>query len=95
MNIRYLAALAAVVACPAFGGNVEMKPGGAEIVVAADAPKTVRFAAKTLNRYLGESLGGPLPVVTAPTEGKTSVVLGDHALSRAAGIDVGPLARDA
>lgn len=95
MNIRYLAALAAVVACPAFGGNVEMKPGGAEIVVAADAPKTVRFAAKTLNRYLGESLGGPLPVVTAPTEGKTSVVLGDNALSRAAGIDVGTLARDA
>ena len=75
--------------------SLEITPDGAEIVVAADASATARFAATELNGLLARALGRELPVVAAPSQGKVSIVLGDCALSREAGIDVRGLARDA
>ena len=43
---------------------------------------------------LGKALGGVIPRVAKPTPGKTSIVLGDGALARAAGIDTRTLKRD-
>ena len=66
-----------------------------EIVLASEAPQAARFASDELNGILEQALGDRLPVVATPTEGKVSIILGDCALSRAAGIDVATLPRDA
>ena len=67
----------------------------AEIVVSADAPKTVRFAAKELKTFLDKSLGADIPVVDAPTKGKSQVVLGMNGWAAEAGISTNALVRDA
>ena len=77
------------------GKAVRLTAGSTEILVSARAPKTVAFAARELQEMLGRVFDAPVPVVTAPTPGKASVVLGSNDWSVAAGIDTASLARDA
>ena len=81
-------------ACCAFGGGALLRPGATEIVVASDAPKTVLFAAEEMKSLLAQTLGVEVPVVTAPTKGRSALFLGGSAAMRAAGIDVAKLPRD-
>ena len=88
--------VAIAVALCAFGclGAVDVRPGAVDVVVAVKAPPVVRFAADELTNFLSRALGKAVPVVTAPTPGNTSIVVGTNAWSAAAGIDVGKLPRD-
>ena len=74
---------------------VELRPGKAEVVIAADAPKTVKFAASEMADLLGGCLGVDVPVVNSFTEGRAAIVLGDNEWTRAAGIHVAGMKRDA
>ena len=47
-----------------------------EIVVEAKASPTAKFAAGELRRFLSESFGAEVPLVAAPTGGKTALVVG-------------------
>lgn len=76
-------------------GGVTLRPGETEVVVAADAAKTVRFAADEMTNFLGRVLGAPVPLQTHVNPAKTSIVLGDNAWNRAAGLDVSKLPCDA
>ena len=67
----------------------------AEVVVAADAPKTVQFAACAATNFLARVFAAPVPVVNAPSDGKVSLILGSNDWSVAAGIDTAALKRDA
>lgn len=73
---------------------VTLTAADTEIVVAPDAAPVTRFAAKELGNFLGKSLGAGLPVVEAPTPGRTSVILGVNAWSKAAGLSPEKLPRD-
>ena len=75
--------------------HAEFRPGGVEVVVAKGAVPSLGFAASEMTNFLARALGAPVPVVSAPTDGRTSVVLGSNDWSRAVGIDTGTLARDA
>jgi hypothetical protein len=71
-----------------------LKSGSFDIVIPAKAPKTVQYAAKELQTFLGQSLGGEVKVARKAAAGIAHVFLGDCAEARAAGIDVGSLKRD-
>lgn len=73
---------------------VVFTPENSEVVIAPDAPKTVLFAADEATNFLSRVLGAPVPIVTAPSAGRASLVLGDNVYSRKAGIDVAKLPRD-
>lgn len=92
-----LAVGVAAAACSASAGlpaALTLRPGDTEIVVAADAPKTVRFAAEEMQALLSQAFGESVPLVGSPTKGKRGIFLGDSAAARAAGIDVARLPRD-
>ena len=57
--------------------TVRIVPGEVEVVVAADAPKTVTFAADELTNFLSQVLGTAVPVTHAPTAGRTPILLGE------------------
>ena len=65
----------------------------AEIVVPEGNPVR-RFAAGELQSFLKRASGLELPVVAKPTPGVLSLVLGDNALARKAGLDSGKLASE-
>lgn len=69
--------------------------GQAEIVIEAEAYHSVQYAASTLKQYLEKRIGGEVPIVHAPTEGKVSFYIGISKWSKAAGIDESKLCRDA
>ena len=72
----------------------EMSADSAEIVLAEEASDATRIAARELSFFLEKAFGRSVPTVSAPTDGKRSIVLGENAWSRAAGIDPKPLPRD-
>jgi len=90
LSVLALAASGLDVARPA-----RLLPGATEVVVAADAPKTVRFAADEMTNLLSLAFGQSVPVVTNPTDGRAGVYLGSNVWTRAAGIDTAALKRDA
>lgn len=65
-----------------------------EIVVPAKAAPTVEYAGKMMAEKFSQSFGAPVPVVSAPTNTKVAVILGDSAEARKAGLDVKKLSRD-
>lgn len=73
---------------------VVLERGATEVVIAADAPKSVVFAAGEMTNFLSRVLGSPVPVVTSPTRGRTSVVLGVNEWTTAAGMRPEKLPRD-
>ena len=89
----HLIALVALLAVT--GRAVELKPGATEVVIAPDAPKTVRFAADEMTNFLAQAFGRAVPLVTAPTAGCAGIHLGSNDWTRAAGIDTSALKRDA
>ena len=88
-----LATVAVAASC--CGNALVLTPGDTEVVIAPDAPKTVLFAVEELTNLLAQAYGCAVPVVTSPTPGKKGVYLGDSQWTRAAGIDVAALKRDA
>ena len=73
---------------------VSLCAGGTEVVVDRAAPKTVRFAADELTNVLSRVLSSPVPVVSAPSAGKSSLILGTNRWSAAEGISLAGLGRD-
>ncbi len=65
-----------------------------EIVVPVGSVKQIGFAASELQQFLGEALGGRIPISNKPSSGKTSIILGENALSRKAGLSLKGLPRD-
>ena len=92
-NHLKVAGLAALAAVTAFSATLE--PGKTEIVVAKGAAPVVTFAAKELKHFLDGVLSCDVPVVAAPTAGRTPIHLGADEWTRAAGICVDGFARDA
>ena len=64
-----------------------------EIVVVRQTP-ILKLAAEELQNHIKTATGITAPVVSAPTEGKVSLILGDNEFSRAAGLDVNTLASE-
>ena len=66
----------------------------AEVAIAPDAPSATRFAASVMTNYLSRVLGRDVPVVTAPTPGKYTIILGTNVWSRAVRLAPESLKRD-
>ena len=66
-----------------------------EIVIPKDAVPVVRFAAEEAKEFLSKTFGAEIPVVHAPTAGKSSLVLGMNEWAAAAGLSTNALSRDA
>ena len=75
--------------------DVRLSVSDTEVVVAADAPKTVVFAADEMTNLLAQVFGRGVPVVTRPTDGKKHVYLGTNAWSASAGVGASGFAADA
>ena len=97
---RHSVGLTLSLAACAFGvatvvGGAVLSPGRTEVVVEAGAKPTVGFAADEMANFLSRVLGAPVPVVAAPSGGGTvSLVLGEGALAKAAGVSVAEKSRD-
>ena len=65
---------------------VELRGNDTEVAVAPDAPAATRFAAGEMTNYLSRILGHDIPLVTAPTEGRYTIILGTNEWSAAAGL---------
>ena len=74
---------------------VTFTASNAEIVIPKDAVPVVRFAAAEAKTFLSQSLGAEVPVVNAPTAGKSSLILGMNEWAAAAGLSTNGLPRDA
>ena len=72
-----------------------LTPDATEVVIAPDAPKSVRFAAAEMSSLLGKVLDAEIPVETGFTSGRTAIVLGTNGWSAAAGVSIDGLPRDA
>ena len=66
---------------------VELTAANAEVVVEKGASETTRFAAEEMADFLSQALGGTIPLVNRPTEGRASVIVGDSEWSRAEGLE--------
>ena len=86
--------LAAVCAAAIQVAAVTLTPDNVEIVAAKGACGPVTFAAKEMADSLGKAFGAPLKVVSQPTAGKASIILGSNDWTRAVGIDTAALAHD-
>ena len=87
--------------CTCLGGmalagqpSVCLSPETAEVLIEPKACETVRFAADEMTNALARVFGAAVPVVTAPTKGKTAVVLGENKWSKAEGLDPSSAPRD-
>ena len=83
------AAAVALAACRA-EADTRLVAGEIDVVVSAEACPVVRFAADELTNFLGRATGRQVPIVGAPRQGRTAILLGDSA-----GLDVASLPRDA
>ena len=66
----------------------------AEIVIAADAPSIVKYAADELQTYVKKMSGAELPVVTKPSAGRVPVYLGESPFVSKLGIRADDLRTD-
>ena len=66
--------------------NVELKPGMTDVVVPEEASLASHFAGSELTNFLSRAWGVPVPLVKAPLEGRSAIILGTNALSRAQGL---------
>jgi len=71
-----------------------LTPENTEVVVAPDASPFVRFAADETTNFVSRVFGRAVPIVAAPTAGRTSIVLGENAWAKAAGLSVDGMPRD-
>jgi len=68
--------------------------GKTDVVIDGEAPKTVLLAAEEMTNFLSRVHGQAVPIVNEPRAGRTPVVLGVNAWTRAAGLDPSALPRD-
>ena len=92
VSFRAFAAAVAIAVSPS--GKVVFAPGASEILIAPNACDTVKFAASEAKEFLSKTIGAEVPVVTAPTPGRTALVLGANAWAGAAGVTTNGLVRD-
>jgi hypothetical protein len=77
--------------------SVLVTPDSVEVLVAPHArtkQPVAWFAAGELTNFLSRAFGRTVPLVTAPTPGRTAIVVGTNEWSAAAGVDVLSLPRD-
>ena len=91
---RGVCSLAAALA-PLAGPAATLLPGSVDVLIAKDAPPTVTFAAGELTNFLSQVLGVAVPLVNEPRSGRCCMILGDNRWSRAEGLSVADLPRDA
>ena len=89
-----LLAVVGISSCLFAEEGVHLRSGATEVLIAPDAFKTIQFAAIDLTNHLSRIFGRDVPVVTAPRDGFTQIVLGDSLWTRAAGLDVSKLPID-
>ena len=75
--------------------QVELTGETAEVVIAADAPKSVVFAADEATNFLSRVFGREVPLVRKPSAGRVPVFLGSNSWAVAAGVRTDDLSRDA
>ncbi|MBQ7696516.1 MAG: DUF4838 domain-containing protein [Lentisphaeria bacterium] len=75
--------------------TLTVTPENTCVVIAKNAPSTVKFALKELNFFMEKIFGKPLPVANAPVPGKNAIILGLNEFSAAAGIKPGDFCTDA
>ena len=90
----FLILIGASAAIAPVASAVTFEPGRTEVVVAADAAPTTRFAGTEATNFLSRVLGAPVPLATSPTDGFASLVLGENEWSRAAGLNPSAHPRD-
>ena len=73
---------------------LRLERGRTEVVIAADAPAIVRYAADEATNLLAKVLGAPVPLVNRASDGSTPVYLGEGPWTKDAGLDVSGFARD-
>ena len=94
-KMLFAAAFVAVTGGICFAGTgAVLAPGGVEILIDKDSCKVVRFAARELADILRQTFGREVPTVTAPTAGRSQIVIGMNDWSRMAGISTNGLVRD-
>ena len=87
-------ALAGLTTATAGAAPFALDAGRTEVLLDPSAPKATHLAADELSALLGRVFDRPVPIVTAPTPGRTAIVLGTNAWSRAAGLAPERLPRD-
>lgn len=76
--------------------DIELQAGNVEIVIATNAPKTVRLALRELQTLLGGVFDSALPVCSAPSGEKPAILLGaDACASYLPSDEIAALPRDA
>ena len=75
-------------------GTVHVTGQNTVVAVAPNAPATTRYAASVMTNFLAKAMGTAVPIVTEPTPGKYTIVLGTNSWSRAAGLAPEALKRD-
>lgn len=95
-NLMTILSITLVACC--WGGEdtlVRLLPDKTQVYVADGSCAVARYAAGELCKRLSQVFGSEVPVTNAFLDGFTPIVVGDNALSRAAGIDVDGLPKDA
>lgn len=59
------------------GGGVTFRAGRTEVVVPKPVPRAMQVSVTELTNFLSQVLGAPVPAVTAPTPGRSAIVLGE------------------
>ena len=90
VNLLPVAAIACLAAC----ADVTFEAGNVDVVVAPRAVDSVLWAAEEATNFLSRVLGAPVPVVAAPREGRTALVLGVNGWSKEAGLEPAKHPRD-
>jgi len=83
--------------CVCEGGEVALVRDGkglAEIVVAADAPAIVKYAADELQTYVRKMSGAELPITTKPSAGRVAVYVGESPFVSKLGVRTDDLRTD-
>jgi len=79
---------------PSVLAALALTAGNTDVVIDAGAPKSVLFAAEEMTNFLSRVHGKDVPIVNAPRAGRTPVILGVNAWTKAAGLDPAALPRD-
>ena len=94
-SLNCLVFLLAATVCGCGPKGVTLVAGRTQVYVDRAASAVTRFAARELGGFLSQAFEAEVPVTNVFLDGYAAIVVGDNALSRAAGIDVAKLPRDA
>ena len=63
-------------------------------IVVPESSNLLDFSALELQTFLTKTTGQKIAIVKTPTNGTTSLILGDNTLSKAAGLDISKLSQE-